>query len=253
MKPLLVSLLVLSAPAGFAALQPAPSQAPQPALSGSDYEELLEEFELTLEDWRAELRKADADGRKSLRASHPVRDFYPRFEELSKEGDGRALLWMAGNARTYHGSAKKSRPAKERLYLTLVTKHASEEWAGELVVSLGRQKSYLGEETVRAHLLTIGNTSERDEVAASALFALAKRLNRGSDEDRQRAEAVWDRIVRDFADSEFAAQVVYARSAHLYKVGAQPPDFTTQDADGVEFKLTDYRGKVVMLDFWGFW
>ena len=35
--------------------------------------------------------------------------------------------------------------------------------------------------------------------------------------------------------------------------GNVAPDFTTQDADGVAFKLSDYRGKVVVLDFWGFW
>ena len=31
------------------------------------------------------------------------------------------------------------------------------------------------------------------------------------------------------------------------------PDFTATDQDGVEFKLSDYRGKVVILTFWGFW
>ena len=36
-------------------------------------------------------------------------------------------------------------------------------------------------------------------------------------------------------------------------IGNVAPDFTTKDAEGVEFKLSDYRGKVVMLDFWGDW
>jgi hypothetical protein len=26
-----------------------------------------------------------------------------------------------------------------------------------------------------------------------------------------------------------------------------------EDLDGVHFKLSDYRGKVVLLDFWGHW
>ncbi|MSR74446.1 MAG: redoxin domain-containing protein [Planctomycetes bacterium] len=39
---------------------------------------------------------------------------------------------------------------------------------------------------------------------------------------------------------------------HL-KLGDTPPDFETTDVDGVAFKLSDYRGKVVVLDFWGFW
>ncbi len=36
-------------------------------------------------------------------------------------------------------------------------------------------------------------------------------------------------------------------------VGTMAPDITGPDTDGVEFKLSDYRGKVVMIDFWGNW
>ena len=36
-------------------------------------------------------------------------------------------------------------------------------------------------------------------------------------------------------------------------IGKTAPDIAGVDADGVAFKLSDYRGKVVVLDFWGFW
>jgi hypothetical protein len=36
-------------------------------------------------------------------------------------------------------------------------------------------------------------------------------------------------------------------------IGKQAPDISGSDLDGVEFKLSDYRGKIVMLDFWGDW
>jgi cytochrome oxidase Cu insertion factor (SCO1/SenC/PrrC family) len=36
-------------------------------------------------------------------------------------------------------------------------------------------------------------------------------------------------------------------------VGNLAPDIVGSDLDGNEFKLSDYRGKVVMLDFWGDW
>jgi len=36
-------------------------------------------------------------------------------------------------------------------------------------------------------------------------------------------------------------------------VGDVAPDIVGQDLDGSDFKLSDYRGKVVMLDFWGQW
>lgn len=39
---------------------------------------------------------------------------------------------------------------------------------------------------------------------------------------------------------------------HL-QVGCTAPDISGIDLDGVAFKLSDYRGKVVFLDFWGDW
>ena len=36
-------------------------------------------------------------------------------------------------------------------------------------------------------------------------------------------------------------------------VGNLAPEIEGTDMDGVAFKLSDYRGKVVMLDFWGDW
>lgn len=38
-----------------------------------------------------------------------------------------------------------------------------------------------------------------------------------------------------------------------FAIGSQAPDIEGQDLDDVAFKLSDYRGKVVFLDFWGDW
>jgi len=38
-----------------------------------------------------------------------------------------------------------------------------------------------------------------------------------------------------------------------FEIGNQAPEITGEDIDGVAFKLSDYRGKVVVLDFWGDW
>jgi cytochrome oxidase Cu insertion factor (SCO1/SenC/PrrC family) len=36
-------------------------------------------------------------------------------------------------------------------------------------------------------------------------------------------------------------------------VGKLAPEISGVDVDGRKFKLSDYRGKVVVLDFWGDW
>jgi cytochrome oxidase Cu insertion factor (SCO1/SenC/PrrC family) len=37
------------------------------------------------------------------------------------------------------------------------------------------------------------------------------------------------------------------------EIGKLAPEIEGEDIDGVPFKLSDYRGKVVVLDFWGDW
>ncbi len=39
---------------------------------------------------------------------------------------------------------------------------------------------------------------------------------------------------------------------HL-QIGMVAPDIQGDDLDGVDFKLSEYRCKVVFLDFWGDW
>ncbi len=36
-------------------------------------------------------------------------------------------------------------------------------------------------------------------------------------------------------------------------IGKVAPEIEGVDVDGKKFKLSDYRGKVVVLDFWGDW
>lgn len=55
------------------------------------------------------------------------------------------------------------------------------------------------------------------------------------------------------ANQPAARQQPQARQMPGPKVNESAPDITGEDVDGKEFKLSDYRGKVVVLDFWGFW
>lgn len=38
-----------------------------------------------------------------------------------------------------------------------------------------------------------------------------------------------------------------------FKVGTVAPETSGVDVNGQRFKLSDYRGKVVVVDFWGDW
>ena len=75
-----------------------------------------------------------------------------------------------------------------------------------------------------------------------------------SDEDRKAAQADLERVPTVTKDADLIASAEEALFEIKYlQVGATAPEIVATDVDGVEFKLSDYRGKVVLLDFWGFW
>jgi hypothetical protein len=83
----------------------------------------------------------------------------------------------------------------------------------------------------------------------------------GPEKLSKEAEALYDRVSKDFADvpdpkggtvGDVAKEKLDALR-HPIVVGKPAPEIEGEDIDGKKFKLSDYRGKVVMLDFWGHW
>jgi hypothetical protein len=73
------------------------------------------------------------------------------------------------------------------------------------------------------------------------------------------AEKYYERVLADYADVVSNKRPIGDRARHaLFEmhnliVGKPAPDIEGEDLDGKRFKLSDHRGKVVVLDFWGHW
>jgi len=50
-----------------------------------------------------------------------------------------------------------------------------------------------------------------------------------------------------------AAAIARGEVVEGVAMGDRAPDVSGTDLEGVHFKLSDYKGKIVMLDFWGDW
>jgi len=79
-------------------------------------------------------------------------------------------------------------------------------------------------------------------------------------EERERVIALLKDGVAKYGDQTDHRGRVFAEVAsgdifqlERLQLGMIAPDIVGQDLDGVEFKLSDYRGKVVVIDFWGNW
>lgn len=68
--------------------------------------------------------------------------------------------------------------------------------------------------------------------------------------------ALYEKLVSEFGDVD--SDLAAAAESKLFElkflsIGKEAPDIVGNDVDGEAFKLSDYRGKVVFLDFWGDW
>jgi hypothetical protein len=90
-----------------------------------------------------------------------------------------------------------------------------------------------------------------DKVRAAASLSLGRIL---SPNDPQQAEKHFQDVIDKYGtddQKELAKGELF--KMHNLAIGKVAPEIEGEDVDGKKFKLSDYRGKVVVLDFWGDW
>jgi hypothetical protein len=109
---------------------------------------------------------------------------------------------------------------------------------------------------------------EKKEVKGLALLTLAQVLKRRADEKADKdakaaegllkeAEKLFEEAAKKYGDVEggYRGKVSEVAKRELYElrnlaIGKPAPEVSGEDQDGKKFKLSDYKGKVVLFDFW---
>lgn len=109
---------------------------------------------------------------------------------------------------------------------------------------------------MESFLTKVMELNPNKEAKGNATFTLASLKMRNKPEE---AEKLFEKVITDFKDVKYGRSTLGERAeANLFEVrhlqiGKVVPEVEGEDIDGKQFKLSDYRGKVVMLDFWGHW
>jgi hypothetical protein len=255
MKTHLILLPLLAG--GSAALATAFVPATEALRSIDDYATLSAEYDAAYKAHRQAIRDAaDKDERRALRAKAPIHDYWPRFAALAEGGDGQAVLWMIAKVKDKGLKRTEQKEEKTRLYAILRKDHVAAPWFGEAIEQMRRDGKLVGVEALVATYEAVIEKNPDKGAQAQAMYHLAKHLMDDPTEERRAAGMRWFEKV---AGEEFQG-TEYGKKAdnELYEVkylgvGCVAPDFDGATIDGHEFKLSDYRGKVVLLDFYGFW
>lgn len=231
--------------------------------------------------------KTEEDKDKVFEEKYPKAEvWFPRLIEIAKGGaDDKvavgALVWVVS-----HGAT--SGEAKEAVGL-LAEKHLTSPELKKVFGPLARSTSKANEDLIRRALAS----SPHEEVKAQASYSLAqmvkyrgelaamlaeplneemrKSLEKRFDADERAALAAVDtkaagKEVEELLENAkematgkpWGEKLAETIAGDLYEIrnlaiGMVAPEIEAEDLNGKPMKLTDFRGKVVVLDFWGNW
>jgi hypothetical protein len=256
--------------AGLALLAglPCPGGRADDRTPAEEYQALLKAYQQGQKDFNDayQAAKTDAERQQVLTRSFAqasAQNHAPGFLKLIQRhpDDPTALdafRWLVSSVR----DAAETRRAAD-----VIIRH----WAGsdQIVPVIQSLRYYPCDAGVRVLRAVIAQNADRPAQGyaryslALGLKAQVEQRSQGTaartDPRSREAEKLLEEVVARYADLEgLGGTLGKAAEAELFEirrlaVGMVAPEIEGEDLDGKPFKLSDYRGKVVLLDFWGSW
>ena len=212
-----------------------------------------------IDDWREKFAAAEEAGEDPPALSpedSPIKEFIPEFQAMAEEYASTddaipSLMWLF--QQTSFLDLEAARQAIETLCdaharsealeplargLGMITRVCEPERATELLEQLEKQtpSAKLRGWAIYVRLV---DQLEVHEVKSEDYVALRERL-------RKAVEEASDKRLKALLEKKI-------KICEAFGLGVVAPDIEGIDLDGVAFKLSDYKGKVLFVDFWGDW
>ena len=214
-------------------------------------------------EWRTEQRKVYGDAMPLIRCHHHANeDFVALNLSFSSRVYRSSNVWEYKPEEIYENLEEaiatlaagiQQHPDNENLvyvYPALVQLYIKVEREEDAENLINRYKETLKPDNIREHFV-LGDMLElmnRDE----ELLQLFTKLEEQSPENR----SIFSRLAKiheRLGNAELANEYRIKADPVLALIGKTVPNFSTMDIDGNPISLQQYRGKVVLLDFWAVW
>jgi hypothetical protein len=287
-----VLALLLALPGARAGDEPK-GKPDKPATPQEQYRALVKEYQDQLEGFSKayQAAKTQEERNKIFQEKYPQPDkFAPKFLALAEKNPKdpaavEALVWVVNNT---GGMPGKDSPHAKALDL-LLREHVASDKIGPVCSRLAYQPDKEAEKFLR----TILEKNSHKEVQGEAALALAQQgknrlelvkrikdqpamasfyeaqfgkdyLDQLRKQDPEKAvkevEKLFESANAKYGDVKTPSGTVGEQAQaqlfalrHPIEVGKPAPEIEGEDLEGQKFKLSDYKGKVVLLDFWGNW
>ncbi len=260
----------------------------EPEVVGNPAQEIVDAFDASNKEWMNKVTNAPAAERRELMDSRP--DPTENLDQMREFAKKHAGTEIQATALSYLLSYGNDEEEKEEAVNTLLEDFIESPSMEQVAAALARRKPAAS--TAEAYKKIIDATPH-DNVKAAAAYYYSSFLDRSQmmaeavdslkdnpravefygedgikfleefEMDKDEMVGLYRMLANDYPDLVLNAmgreiKVGETAKAALFEmenlqVGCTAPDIDGSDLDGVDFKLSDYRGKVVMLDFWGDW
>lgn len=224
---------------------------PESLPSAERFRVLVNEYQKARVDFAASSQAANTEEERRDLEFSQLQKYAARFLRLAENcpkdpAAFDALVWVVTRTR--------SGPAFEKALSIVQDRYFHSDKLARLCDALGHSES----EAAKKLLAEILRKNPHREVQGHACLALGRLAKRG---DPAAAERYINLVVEKYADLKhwFSSTALgdLAR-AELFEtknlvVGEVAPEIEGADLDDQGFKLSDYRGRVVLIDFWGDW
>lgn len=241
--PCFISALVLTA---ILAL-PCGAAARQDSSIAAEYKRLNKQFEDSRQEYFKAYQKANEEERKKLKYPDTLKHAQELLALAEKNPkDPEAIDALVGALR--HGRYQGNSDVAPKALELLKAHHLD----SEKLDVVCQMVAYSSREEENKEFLTAALAKNpHQQVKGAAALSLGQLAAR---KDPKKAEQHFNDVIEKYGTAE---QKKTAKGElfemHNLAIGKVAPEITGEDVDGKKFKLSDYRGKVVVLDFWGDW
>jgi len=210
----------------------------------AEFKQISTEYEKAQREFAETYQKTPEPERKNLKypevASYSKKMIALAEKDPKSPAAADALVWAA--RRSYYDKS-----VGPQAIALLKENHLESEKLGNACQML----AYNNSKENRDFLNAVIEKNPHDNVKGAASLALGQMLAGDSPAE---AEKHFNAVIEKYgskSQKESAKGELF--EMHNLAIGKVAPDIEGEDVDGKKFKLSDYRGKVVVIDFWGDW
>jgi hypothetical protein len=235
---------------------------PKPADKQSEFAKLQVEYNKATQEYYKPYQNAKSPEESAKikldPAKNPAPVFLPRYQKLAENAgateDGFRAWVMVKQLAESTGDKNSADKATDVLMTTFIETPWMSQFASMLPYSDWELAKDEREKKIGGMLMKIEKANRSPEVKATAMYSRAQLIGRDGNGDTVGAAKLYKELTEKYAQTEPGKRA----GRDLFEMenlvpGKPAPNFEALDEDGKKFKLSDYRGKVVVLDFWGFW